>query len=243
MRAFVHIVPIFLIIALFAGCSKEKNDCLKSTGTIVLEDRVVLDFTQIEVYNNVNVVITQDTFSSVTIEAGTNLIDKVTTVVQGDSLVIRNENKCNWVRSFKYDITAYVTVKKLLKIEQRGYGEISGTNTIQTSDLIITILGNGDVELTINANSCFSDMHTSGDLILKGYANVNGIWSSGNNWIRCQELQTNITFVESRTSGDCLVNVSDSLAAKIFSVGGVRYSGDPEKISSVIEGTGKLIKE
>ena len=242
MRGFVYILSLFMLVALVAGCSKEKNDCLKSTGDIMREDRTVQTFKEIEVYNNVNVVITQGIFSAVTVEAGENLIDKVTTELRGDVLVIKNENKCNWVRSYKHEITAYVTTKTLERISHNGYGKISGTNTIQSDGLVISINGNGDVELDINANYCFSDMHKTGDLILSGYAGTSGLWSSGNNWIRCEDLITDTTFVESRTTGDCFVNVSSKFQALLNGSGNIYYSGDPGDVKTEVIGSGVVYK-
>ena len=236
MQGSVNILSLFMLLTLVASCSKEKNDCMKSTGEIIFEDRAVQSITDIEVYNNVNVIITQNTFSSVTVEAGENLIGKVTTIMHGDTLVIRNENKCNWVRSYKHEITAHVTVKDLRKINHWGYGKISSANTIQSNGLSISINGSGDVELNINVPYCFSDMHKSGDLILKGYAGTSGLWASGNNWIRCEELKTDTTFIESRTTGDCFVNASSRFQALLGGTGDIYYSGDPADVETEITG-------
>ena len=239
---FAYISSVILLIILLSGCSKAKNDCMKSTGEIVMEDRPVQPFSQIETHNNVNIILTQGSENSITIEAGANLIDKVTTVIQGDSLVIRNENKCNWVRSYKYDINAYITVKDLRRIDHKGYGKISTTNTLTPVSLIISILGNGDVELNINTPYCHTDLHSSADLILSGYASTNGIWSSGNNWIRCADLVTDTTFIESRTSGDSFINATAKFQAVLKGSGNITYSGNPSDVQTEIIGTGEIIK-
>jgi len=242
MRTVTYVCSLMMLLSLGLGCGKGKNDCFKSTGEIVFEDRGVQSFTQIETHNNVNVIITQGAFSSVTIEAGKNLIGKVTTVVQGDSLVIRNENKCNWIRSYKYDINAYVTVKNLRRIDHQGFGRISSSNTVNAITLYISNHNNGDVELDLNVGYLYTDMHKTGDVILKGTAGGHEVYSSGNNWLRCASLETGYTAVQSVTTGDCYVKASDSLKAGIYSLGSIYYSGNPQKITSTIEGSGELIK-
>jgi len=178
----------------------------------------------------------------VIVEAGENLVDKVTTVVEGDSLVIRNENKCNWIRSYRYAINVHVSVPDLRRIEHNGYGTISSANTIQSGSLSISLNGNGNVDLQINLPYCYSDVHKSGDLMLSGFARVNGLWASGNNWIRCEELMTDTTFIDSRTTGDCLVNASLRLQASVNGSGDIYYSGDPPDVSTEILGTGAIYK-
>ena len=242
MRTVKHVCSFIVLITLWIGCSKDKNDCLKSTGEIVLEDRAAQPFTQIEIHNNVNVIITQDTFTSVTIEAGKNLIGKVTTVVQGDSLVIRNENKCNWVRSYKYDINAYVTVPGLLKIDHRGFGKVSTSNTLNATTFYISNNHNGDVVLDLDVGYLYTNMHKTGDVVLGGYAGGHEVYASGNNWLRCALLQTGYTSLHSATTGDCYVRASDSLTVGIYSVGSIYYSGNPQQIKSTIVGSGELVE-
>jgi len=231
-----------VVLILMLGCSKEKNDCMKSTGEIIFVDRELALFSEIEINNNVNVILTQDTFSSIMVEAGENLIEKITTVVQGDRLVIQNENKCNWVRSYDYAVNVHVSVTNLQRIEHNGYGKISSTNTIQSDGIVISINANGDVELDINMPYCFSDMHKSGDLILSGYARLNGLWASGNNWIRCKDLKTDTTFIESGTTGDSYVNASLRLQALVKGPGDIFYSGSPIDVVTEITGEGAVIK-
>ena len=242
MRTVRYMCLFIVLITLWAGCSKDKNDCLKTTGEIVFEERTAQPFTQIEIHNNVNVVITQDTFISITIEAGKNLIGKVTTVVQGDSLVIRNENKCNWVRSYKYDVNVYVTVLELLKIDHRGFGKVSTSNTLSATRFYISNNHNGDVVLDLDVGYLYTSMHKTGDVVLGGYAGGHEIYASGNNWLRCASLQTGYTSLHSATTGDCYVQVSDSLVAGIYSVGSIYYSGNTQTITSTIEGSGELIE-
>lgn len=236
------ICSIFLLYSLIAGCTKNNNDCLKSTGEIITEERLLGTFTRIEAHNNVNVIITQGSTTAVSVEAGENLIGKVTTEVQNDILIIGNDNKCNWVRSYKHEIDVHVTVANLQEIDHYGFGNITSTNTIISDGLIITIYSNGDVNLDINMNYCYSDVHKSGDLILSGYASINSLWTIGNNWIRCQDLVTDSTYVVSKTTGDCLVNASFKLKVLLEGTGDVYYSGDPADVELEIVGDGAVIK-
>ena len=91
-----HIVYILL---LFIGtglvsCSKSKYDCFKTDGDLVKETRTLSDFAYIEVYNNVNVILTQSSVNSVEIEAGKNLMSEIIAEVINDTLILRNNNFC-----------------------------------------------------------------------------------------------------------------------------------------------------
>ena len=75
------------------------GDCFKSTGKIVDEYRAVQQFNEIQVMNNINLFITYDTIQEIRVEAGKNLVNLIKTDVNNNRLIIKNNNKCNWIRS------------------------------------------------------------------------------------------------------------------------------------------------
>ena len=62
-------------------------------------------FTVVSMFNNVNVKLVHDRHPHLELTCPKNLIEKVTTEVNNDTLVIRNENNFNWIRSFDYSST------------------------------------------------------------------------------------------------------------------------------------------
>src|SRR3954464_7455314 len=90
---------IFLaLVFVISSCKKENMcDCLKSTGDIITQEREAGDFTDLSVYDNVNVILTQDSINSITIEAGKHLMSGIKTKVESGRLTIENTNTCNWV--------------------------------------------------------------------------------------------------------------------------------------------------
>ena len=234
----------FIIVLVFiSSCSKENRwDCLKSTGDIITEERTISsEFTAIQTTEDINVVITQGTENKVLVEAGENLMSLITTEVKNTTLVLDNNNKCNWVRGDKHDIYVYVTLKDLTRIIHNGYGKVSGVGTITTSSLTFDINGNGDLELDIDVDYCYAEMHKAGDLILTGKARALGIWTSDNNWVRCSNLITDTVAIDLHTTGDGLVYCTQFLKASIHNSGDIVYYGNPlvKEFSNV--GSGEFI--
>lgn len=243
----VKIILIFAALLVMISCKKEnRSDCFKSTGNIIKEERVAGDIKKIELYENVNLIITQDTVNKIIVEAGENLLPLIITEMDNDTLVIKNNNKCNWVRSFKKEINVYVTVKDLARIITYGSGDVISTNTL-TNDFFMLEMwsGGGSADLTINASESYFKIHTgSSDITVKGFSNFNYIYLGGNGWIWCDNLSTNYTVVNSLGTGDCYVNASQTLNVSIFNIGNVHYSGDPLSIIYTdTSGTGELIQQ
>ncbi len=234
----------FLSMMLTTSCEKDHLfDCLKSTGPIASESRDVSDFNRIDVYNNPEVIITQDNVNSIKVEAGAHIISGITTEINNGILTIRNENKCNWVRSYSKTIAVYVHVKKLDIIQHHGSSTISSTNELQNSTFDLNVWNSGDINLAIHADSTFARQHTTvGDMTLTGHSGYCFYYSNGNGFTYDSNLQVNNATVIQRGTGDCYVNVSQSMSVEIHDSGNVYYTGNPQ-ISSNVTGAGKLIHQ
>ncbi len=244
----VKIILMFAALLVMISCKKEnRSDCFKSTGNIIKEERVAGNIKKIELYENINLIITQDTVNKITVEAGEHLLPLIITEMDNDTLVIKNNNKCNWVRSFKKEINVYVTVKDLAQITTYGSGDVISTNTLTNDFLMLEMWsGGGSADLTINATESYFKIHTgSSDITVKGFSNSNYIYLGGNGWMWCDNLFTNFTEVTSLGTGDCYVNVSQALNVSIYYIGNVYYS-DNSNLSIIYtdtSGAGKLIRQ
>ena len=243
MKRVHYIVLLLFPIVFFSSCGKENRwDCLKRTGDIISETREMGIFYGVRSMDNVNVILVQDTAYYVRVEAGESLIDGIETTIANGFLVVANNNKCNWARSYDHDVNVYVGFTDIDSLDHQGYGTVTSQGTVVTDQLDITIINNGDVDLDINILFCSANMHQAGDLILAGEADWVEIWSSGVQWIRCSNLSVNYFRVVTKTTGNALIHATDSIDVEIAGPGSVYYSGNPLVVNSVITGTGSLVK-
>ena len=114
----MHLFNYFLILLIavtFSSCKKKNlGDCFKSTGEITEEVRETDTFSKIIVRDNIEVILSPSTTNSITVSAGKNLIDKIITETNGDTLLISNNNSCNWVRDFSVPIKVHIPVGRLI---------------------------------------------------------------------------------------------------------------------------------
>jgi hypothetical protein len=228
---------------LFVSCKKENMcDCFKGTGANTREERTAGDFTEIVSHQDVNVILTPGTENKITVEAGENLVPLIETSIVDGALLLRNNNRCNWVRSFKNVINVYVTVKDLQKISVRGSGSFTSTDTLRAADFTSDIWSSGDINLLISAGTTHSNIHANvGDITLKGYSGVSYIYSAGNGFIHLGGLTSDYTFLRNKGTGDCYVTSYKQLEAEILHIGNVYYSGPGTVTKAYITGTGRLI--
>ena len=123
-------ILFFLVSLMVASCSKV--DTLFSNGEPITEQRA-LDhrFVAISMYNNVNVKLVHDSHPHLELTCPKNLIEKVTTEIDGDTLYIKNENDYNWLRSYDYSIDMTVYYDSLRLINFASVGDLHCSDSIK----------------------------------------------------------------------------------------------------------------
>lgn len=234
------IIPAFIVLV-FAGCKKE--NCFKSTGKIVTEERQLEDFGKIELSDYINLFITQDTVNRILVEAGENLISAVVTEVNDGVLVIKNNNMCNWMRSYKKQINVYLFCRNLFMINYNGAGDVKSMNTIVSDSVELNFWsGAGQISLDVQCRIVRIHMHTGvGDAEVSGTTQYLSCFYRGNGQVRCTNLQASDAYIDSKGTNDCYINTTGHLSARIGYIGNVYYSGQPSSIESEITERGRLI--
>lgn len=231
------------VCGFFVSCQKgDPTDCFKSTGEDIFENRSTSFFNKIELEDNVNLVLTQSDNYSVGVHGGKNVLKKVKTDIVDGVLTIKNNNSCNWMRSFKREITVYANVSLLNEIDYKGSGDIRSTNTITGDSLTLNIwegAGQVDLDVDMNRNHIYFHIGTA-NIRYKGYSHISYITASSFGPVHAEELRTVFTYINNEGSNNCYVHTGLRLEATIKNIGDIYYKGTPE-ISLVDQGEGQLI--
>jgi hypothetical protein len=235
------LMMLVTLVFTMEGCKKDR--CLKSTGSIIKEERQLGDFGKIILTDNINLYITQDSINRAEVEAGANLIPYIKTEVENRVLTVRDDNTCNWMRSYKKKINVYLHCRELFLLEYRGGGNVSGTNTIVSDTLELDFWdGSGSVTLDVNCRTVRMHLHTGpGDAFISGTTQNAYYYTRGNGLIRCDKLKSGYTLVDAAGTNDSYVHSSGMLIASIGYIGNVYYSGNPGLILPQINERGQLI--
>jgi len=235
----------FLFIAL-ASCQRDQwDDCVTSTGATQVEERAVPVFSSIEIEDRIDLVLEARATGSVAVEGGANLIGQAITEVKDGTLHIRNAMRCQWVRSFKPRITVHAPVEGICRITLRGTGNISCTDTLRCTTLLMEQWGaEGSAELKVDVDRLDIALHTgAGDAQVTGDCDEAGLYSGIMAPIDASGLRAGTVRVNNSSVADIRCWAVNELDAQVRSVGDVYYRGDPGNVSSAITGSGRLIRE
>jgi|SRR5690606_11704887 len=218
-----------LIVALIGVCSVAQAQ--KS------ETRNVGSFTGISVAEGVEVYLTKGQKESVKVEIEGGNVDEVITDVSGSYLKVH-------MRSGRYnrvDVTVHVTYVTLKKVHASSAGRVYSRNTIDAEALDVSASSAGNVELTVNAREVKVSASTAGEVEIEGRTGrlVADVATAGE--IDADELEADHVEVEATTAGSARVFATQSIEAKAYTGGSIRYRGNPDKQNN-ISGTGGTIK-
>ncbi len=239
-------ILLLVLAGLLLSCEKSPlSDCFNSTGPITTVEREVDNFNSILLRHNVNLHLRQAGKNKITVKAGSNLMKKIRTEVnENGQLEIRNDNSCNWVRSFEIPIDVYLDFVKLDSIEYRSVGDLLSEETLFLDTLKLDVLeGAGKIELQLNARIIYCGMpNGTADVVLKGFCQISYLYTTGLGRIDNRGLHSKYVYVNNKSSNDVYLQATVELGATIENIGNIYYSGNPPVINLNQIGTGKLIK-
>ena len=248
------VIALALITILYSSCYKPFR--LNGNGDVVTQTRQTYSFNAINSEADFNVYVVQDSIYQVTVQAESNLLGNIQTLVNGNTLVLKtNANLHN-----NYPINIYVRTPTLNNITLSGSGIVE-SDTIVTNNFTIKISGSGNMSgavISPNVNAVITgsgniNYHTitehlsttisgSGTINLTGSATdgVHVISGSGN--LNSYNLLENFVTATISGSGNMFINVSNQLNVTISGSGSVFYLGNPSTNIN-ISGSGSVIKQ
>jgi hypothetical protein len=228
------------------SCSKSPVlDCFKSTGKITQTERIVSDFHTIVLRDNIDLQLRQSDQNKLVLEAGNNLMSKIYTDVSNSGVLeIKNENRCNWVRSYDKPITVYLDFVKLDTLVYRSVGNVTNEDTIRADTLVVEVNeGAGRIELKVDTYKILTNLHYgTADITTSGKTVVSLVYLAGFGMIDNSQLIANHIYLNNKSSNDIFINAITTIEATIENIGDIYYLGNPGSVSVEKLGPGNLIK-
>jgi len=230
------LVVLFVVSAVLLG------GCAPATAQdAVREARTVEAFTEIGFSVPGTVYLRQGASRSVEVVGPEKVLARLETVVEGETLHIRNENEdTNWLDWFggsdKADarVEVYVTAPTINGLSIAGSGDIVGETPITSGTLELQNAGSGGFDLEVDADELSLSIAGSGDTQLRGRGGTLTVEIAGSGDVEASALESATVDVSIAGSGDVRVHATDRISAEIMGAGDVQYRGDPAIDSSIL---------
>lgn len=240
-----YLIILVCLLSILSCQKPEDRACWKFVGEET-ELEILLDsFDKLMLHEHLEYVLVQDSLEKVVIKGGQNLVNFVKAEVTDGLLDLSNENKCNFLRSYKKKIVVEIHFKELINIHFEGTEALSNIGTLEFNWLTFMIRdGAGSVRLNFNAESIHAVItHGYGDFTFTGStkkANLN-IRSNGFCDTYGLAIIDSLTVI-SNTQGITKINANNTkLKAQIDAAGDILYKGNPSSLKLNKYGDGELI--
>ena len=208
------------------------------SGVVIDETRNVGFFDAVRMIGSYNLIISRGSSQSIRLEGEDNILPIIETRVAGDVLVIDTNRPFD----SHVGINIYVSIEEIQGLEIEGGSKIIGQDDLPVDELHLEIIGAGEIDMTVNAQSIVSRIVGAGKMILEGNANQHRVEIEGAGDIEAANLQVGSYDITINGAGTCRVFVTNLLKVIINGAGIIYYRGSPSVIDSTIVGAGALIR-
>ncbi len=236
-----QLFTLFLCIVFFNSCKKDHwNDCITSNGKTKSEYREFQPFSIIELDDRIDLDLIWDSVYSIKVEAGNGIIENIVTKINDGKLSIYNENKCNFVRSYKKTIKVTVSSNLFNEIIYRGSGTINCLNQIETDIFKLDCWeASGNLNINLKSKESYIKSHTGPTTIkVKGSSDYSVLYLKGVGEIIAKNYIAYNSYVININTGVIYQSTQNVLDAFIESEGDIFSYGIPTTLNLIKNGNG-----
>lgn len=214
------------------GCGATRDP-----GPATTADRAISGVQAVRLETSGDLAIAVGATESLTIDAGSAVIDDLTSDVVDGALVLGTRPGASVSGTVRYTLT----VTGLDRLELDGSGSATGAGVL-TSDATLAVSGSGGATLSgLDVTRLAADLSGSGSVTVTGSAGTAAVTVSGSGDFDGAGLAVQQATVDASGSGRVRVQVSDSLTASVSGSGDVVYTGDPVTVQRNRSGSGDIV--
>jgi hypothetical protein len=230
-----------LAALLFNSCqfAVDLGDNVKGSGNIATEKREVTeDFTNIEVSQGIDLVITQSDTKSIQVEADDNIIEHIKTTISSGVLTIKMDKSVRTKSSRKVK----VSLPTIEALSSSSGATITNNGLIKSASLDIDASSGSEIDLFVEAENLIGESSSGSEVNLTGKALKIEVNSSSGSEINASELLTNEVIAGASSGSSIDIHPIISLNAKASSGSIIKYHNLPKNITKSASSGGSVSK-
>lgn len=243
MIRFLYIVGLLALM----GCG-ENNRCLKTIGEETSIETVIEEsFDKIYVEDRIKVVLVQNVseVGKIVMSGPKNLLNSIGMEVNDGELRLTNDNTCNFLRSFDYQLRVVVYVDQLSQLSVASIAEVSCKDTIAIEKLEVTHVALSDINLLIKGEEVFIRSRNSATTVLRGEVNALKGSIEDVSDLDAKELSSKEVLLDTHSPLNCKINAEEGYFLNIYNAGNIEQYGSASSYRIVNErtGTGNVVQK
>ena len=212
---------------------------------MVSEIRELSNKTTINIFNDADVTLIQDSLNYVEIESYSNLVSFIEINTIDTAIEIRDLNRCNFIRDKNMENAVTIHYTNIETLNMYGTGKVTFVGEIIQDKLEVNSY-DARSEFTLNI-SCqrleCSFIEGSVNANISGSSYSTYLYQSKHSIVNASNLTNSYLHFSNRSTGDGHVGVTNTLAVELLDVGNIYYAGNPDLIILADIGLGNVIPE
>lgn len=245
MKTGYHFFLAIIVCCMATACEKSPQ-MLKPAGDIILISRELSPYSILVLYDDVDVTFC-DTIpvNTAYLRGGEYLLDWIITEQHSDSLVVKNDNIGNWLRSYKKVPELILHPSGLKSIQYFSSGFVRCENPICADTFVLDVRrGGGSIDLKLDVfDIVVSNLAGTCDVTLRGTSHVTHIYNTAYGPVWCNDLFSEHIYMNNNGFSDVHVFAHRVFVAQINSSGNIYYYGNPQRVELTRSGSGEFFKE
>lgn len=198
------------------------------------QNRQVGQFDNISVQDGIDLFLRQGSTTSVKVKANDDIIDNISTKVEGNTLILKYDKKVkSWGKNVQQKV--YITVNDLEKLSASGGSDVA-TEAFNLDNFSVSASGGSDLELNLTVKELTLACSGGSDTNLKGSADKLEVRSSGGSDLNAQSFKAKDCKISASGGADAHIYVSGNLTMTASGASDIYYSGSPNVLSQKTSG-------
>ncbi len=228
---------------LFPSCQNSAQPW-ESFGDITTETRTLGSFHGLDVNQDIELFITQDSTKPAHVEItyGKNVIPGITTEITDGVLSIKNSNKAKWLRRLNIQPKCTLNLHQIDDIHLEGNAKVNCIDTLYSPAIHCTVNSVEDQNLLVYCGQFYGGVINSGNVNLSGQATIFSWSCEKGGGLDATDLRSDDVYLYHFTIKDVSVNPSKQFEAHLFNSGNAFYFKTPTyKFKESSQGKGQVL--
>lgn len=242
MIHFTKIMIALIVALLLNSCKKDfeisiNNDSIKGSRNVKTENRNIDNFTKILVKNAIDCEVYQDKNFRVEVIADDNIIHKIKTEKENNTLVISCEEG-NFSNLKSKLVRVYMPIVETL--EATSASDIDAKTKIKGNNILVKASSAADISAEIESENISLEASSGSDIKVSGKAINLSTHSSSGSDINAENLLANTVNAESSSGSSTTVHPIIKLKAHASSASDIEYVNNPKTIEATETSAGDV---
>ncbi|WP_395053863.1 head GIN domain-containing protein [Flavobacterium sp.] len=223
-------IVVTVIALLFSSCNQSINfgDGLDGNGNVQSEKRTVTEkFTKVEANRGLEVIVEKADVVAIEVEADSNLLKHITTVVENGTLIISTDESIDSAEQ----LTVTVKMPLIEGLIATSGSTLRSKNTLKGTSIELESNSGSEIEASLEYENIAVETTSGSTTTLSGKALKLNTETTSGSQLNAETLEANEVISEATSGSSTDIHPLVTLNATASSGSDIQYSGTPKNIT------------